>query len=134
MKNKMPKTLIDVLKHMYKLGDDFPYSQLSLVMDSNTLFDLMRVFGGQRLYIPTPQEFTRLIQFCLVEEVGSYEEALKINPEALNGFTKSRYDKFADIIYKRVEKPQRKKRNSKRKTKDTDPASGSNPITEPGDN
>ena len=116
MKPKMQKTLIDVLKHLYKLADDFPYSQLALVMDQDNLFSLMRVFGGQRLYIPTIDEFTRLLQFCLVEEIGSYEEALSINPEVLNGFTKSRYDRLADIVYKRVDPNQRKKRNHQRKS------------------
>lgn len=117
MKSKMPKTLIDVLKHMYKLADNFPYSQLSLVMDSDSLFSLMRVFGGQELYIPTTEEFTRLLQFCLVEELGGYDKAVNISSEVLHGFTKNRYDKIANIVYNRVEEAEGEKRNSNRKSR-----------------
>lgn len=95
---KTPKTLINVLKRLYKLSDDFPYSQLSLVLDQKNLFDLMRVFGGSTLYIPTVKEFTQLLQFCIVEEFESYEIALATNPEVLNGFTKTKYNKLANKL------------------------------------
>lgn len=101
---KTPKTLIDVLKHLYKLADDFPYSQLALCLDQKNLFDLLRVFGGQSLYIPTVDEFTSLIQFCIVEEVGSYAEAVKINKEALCGFSETKYNRILEQLRGRAEK------------------------------
>lgn len=113
----MPKTLIDVLKHLYKLADDFPYSQLALCLDQNNLFDLLRVFGGQKLYIPTVEEFTQLVQFCLVEEIGDYKEAIAINPEVLDGFTEAKYKRISNKLYTRVEEGKRKKRNRNRKNK-----------------
>lgn len=117
MNYKMPKTLIDVLKHLYKLADDFPYSQLALCLDQNNLFDLLRVFGGQKLYIPTVEEFTQLVQFCLVEEIGDYKEAIAINPEVLDGFTEAKYKRISNKLYTRVEEGKRKKRNRNRKNK-----------------
>ena len=113
----MPKTLIDVLKHLYKLADDFPYSQLALCLDQKNLFDLLRVFGGQKLYIPTVEEFTQLVQFCLVEEIGDYKEAIAINPEVLDGFTEAKYKRISNKLYTRVEEGKRKKRNRNRKNK-----------------
>lgn len=101
---KTPKTLIDVLKHLYKLADDFPYSQLALCLDQKNLFDLLRVFGGQSLYIPTVDEFTSLIQFCIVEEVGSYAEAVKINKEALCGFSETKYNRILEQLRGRAER------------------------------
>ena len=97
----MQKTLIDVLKHLYKIADDFPYSQLALCLDEKNFFDLIRVFGGTKLYIPTIEEFTRLVQFCLVEEIGNYKEAVAANPEVLDGFTERRYKRILDRIYKK---------------------------------
>jgi hypothetical protein len=97
----MPKTLINVLKKLYKVADDFPYSQLSLVLDQRSLFDLMRVFGGTTLYIPTVKEFTQLIQFCIVEEFEDYETALATNSEVLNGFTETKYHKLANKLFGR---------------------------------
>lgn len=104
MNIKTPKTLIDVLKHLYKLADDFPYSQLALCLDQKNLFDLLRVFGGQSLYIPTVDEFTSLIQFCIVEEVGSYSEAVEINKEALRGFSETKYNRILEQLRGRAEK------------------------------
>lgn len=104
MNIKTPKTLIDVLKHLYKLADDFPYSQLALCLDQKNLFDLFRVFGGQSLYIPTVDEFTSLIQFCIVEEVGSYAEAVEINKEALRGFSETKYNRILEQLRGRAEK------------------------------
>lgn len=101
MNSKMPKTLINVLKKLYKISDDFPYSQLSLVLDQKSLFDLLRVFGGTNLYIPTVKEFTQLIQFCIVEEFEDYETAISINPEVLNGFTETKYHKLANKLFGR---------------------------------
>lgn len=97
----MPKTLINVLKKLYKLSDDFPYSQLSLVLDQKSLFDLMRVFGGTTLYIPTVKEFTQLIQFCIVEEFEDYETAVATNSEVLNGFTETKYHRLANKLFGR---------------------------------
>ena len=104
MNIKTPKTLIDVLKHLYKLADDFPYSQLALCLEQKNLFDLFRVFGGQSLYIPTVDEFTSLIQFCIVEEVGSYAEAVEINKEALRGFSETKYNRILEQLRGRAEK------------------------------
>ena len=97
----MPKTLINVLKKLYKISDDFPYSQLSLVLDQRNLFDLMRVFGGTTLYIPTVKEFTQLIQLCIVEELGDYKTAIATNPEVLNGFTETKYNRLANKLFGR---------------------------------
>lgn len=113
----MPKTLMDILKHLYKIADDFPYSQLALCLDQNNLFDLLRVFGGQTLYIPTVNEFTQLIQFCIVEEVGSYEDAMAINSEVLNGFTIAKYQRIYDKVYHRDDQRKRKERGNRRKVK-----------------
>ena len=115
MNYKTPKTLIDVLKHLYKLADDFPYTQLALCLDQKNLFDLLRVFGGQKLYIPTIEEFTQLVQFCLVEEIGDYKEAIAINPEVLNGFTEAKYKRIFNKVYNGSEDVKRKKRNRDRK-------------------
>lgn len=115
MNNKMPKTLIDVLEHLSEINKVFPYSTLGLVLDKQNLFDLLRVFGGKTLYIPTVQEFTRLLQFCLVEEIGDYETAATISPEALNGFTKSRYDSYVDLIHNGIKPTKKKEKNRKRK-------------------
>jgi hypothetical protein len=109
----MPKTLINVLKKLYKLSDDFPYSQLSLVLDQKSLFDLMRVFGGTSLYIPTVKEFTQLIQFCIVEEFGDYETAVATNSEVLNGFTETKYHKLANKLFGRPIPESGKKRSNK---------------------
>lgn len=117
MNYKMPKTLMDILKHLYKIADDFPYSQLALCLDQNNLFDLLRVFGGQTLYIPTVNEFTQLIQFCIVEEVGSYEDAMAINSEVLNGFTIAKYQRIYDKVYHRDDQRKRKERGNRRKVK-----------------
>lgn len=113
----MPKTLMDILKHLYKIADDFPYSQLALCLDQNNLFDLLRVFGGQTLYIPTVNEFTQLIQFCIVEEVGNYEDAMAINSEVLNGFTIAKYQRIYDKVYHRDDQRKRKERGNRRKVK-----------------
>lgn len=117
MNYKMPKTLMDILKHLYKIADDFPYSQLALCLDQNNLFDLLRVFGGQTLYIPTVNEFTQLVQFCIVEEVGSYEDAMAINSEVLNGFTIAKYQRIYDKVYHRDDQRKRKERGNRRKVK-----------------
>lgn len=117
MNYKMPKTLMDILKHLYKIADDFPYSQLALCLDQNNLFDLLRVFGGQTLYIPTVNEFTQLIQFCIVEEVGNYEDAMAINSEVLNGFTIAKYQRIYDKVYHRDDQRKRKERGNRRKVK-----------------
>lgn len=101
MISKMPKTLLDVMKHLYKIKDDFPYTQLSLCLDQKSFFDLMRVFGGQSLYIPTIEEFTRLVQFCLVDEVGDYKQAFALNGEVLDGLTETRYRRMFENIYHR---------------------------------
>jgi hypothetical protein len=98
---KIPKTLINVLKNLYKISDDFPYSQLGLVLDQKNLFDLLRVFGGTTLYIPTVKEFTQLLQFCIVEEFGDFETAFSTNSEVLNGFTEIKYHRLANKIYGR---------------------------------
>lgn len=113
----MPKTLMDILKHLYKIADDFPYSQLALCLDQNNLFDLLRVFGGQTLYIPTVDEFTQLIQFCIVEEVGNYKDAMAINSEVLNGFTIAKYQRIYDKVYHRDDQRKRKERGNRRKAK-----------------
>lgn len=115
MNPKCHKTLIDVLKHLYKLADDFPYSQLALALDPQSLFDLMRIFGGQSLYIPTVPEFLELVQYCLVEEIGSYEDAISIEGEILNGFTKSKYDLISKKLRDHVKPGKRRKKNNKRK-------------------
>lgn len=117
MNYKMPKTLIDVLKHLYKLADDFPYTQLALCLDQKNFFDLLRVFGGQKLYIPTTEEFIRLVQFCLVEEIGDYTEAVAANPEVLDGFTESQYKRLFNKVYNGAENSKRKERNRKRKNR-----------------
>lgn len=138
MNVKTPKTLIDVLKHLYKLADDFPYSQLALCLDQKNLFDLLRVFGGQSLYIPTVDEFTSLIQFCIVEEVGSYAEAAEINKEALRGFSETKYNRILEQLRGRAEKDEdqdsnylgetggdnRKSRKKRRKCRDKEPVGG----------
>ena len=113
----MPKTLIDVLKHLYKLADDFPYTQLALCLDQKNFFDLMRVFGGQKLYIPTSEEFIQLLQFCIVEEVGEYSKAITINPEVLDGFTEAKYKRIFNKLYNKSEEGKRKKRNRDRKNR-----------------
>lgn len=113
----MPKTLIDVLKHLYKLADDFPYTQLALCLDQKNFFDLIRVFGGQTLYIPTTEEFIQLVQFCLVEEIGDYTEAVAANPEVLSGFTECKYKKLFDRIHNYSEDRERENRNRDRKSK-----------------
>lgn len=117
MDPKAPKTLIDVLKHLYKLADKFPYSQLALCLDEKNLFDLMRVFGGKSIYIPTTQEFITLIQFCIVEEIGDYKTALSTNREVLNGFSEAKYNRIADQVYNRIKPEPKRKRNSGRKAK-----------------
>lgn len=101
MNSKMPKTLLDVMKHLYKMKDDFPYTQLSLCLDQKSFFDLMRVFGGQNLYIPTTEEFIRLLQFCIVDEIGDYEQAYALNQEVLSGLTETRYRRMFENIYHR---------------------------------
>ena len=118
MNIKTPKTLIDVLKHLYKLADDFPYSQLALCLDQKNLFDLLRVFGGQSLYIPTVDEFTSLIQFCIVEEVGSYAEAVKINKEALCGFSETKYNRILEQLRGRAEKDEDQDSNYSREVRE----------------
>lgn len=117
MNSKTPKTLIDVLKHLYKLADDFPYSQLALCLDTKNLFDLIRVFGGQRLYIPTLQEFISLIQFCIVEEIGDYKTAVSANKEVLDGFSEAKYNKMFDRIHNGVDPAKERKENRRRKAK-----------------
>ena len=114
---KMPKTLINVLKKLYKISDDFPYSQLSLVLDQKSLFDLMRVFGGTTLYIPTVKEFTQLIQFCIIEEFDSYETAVATNSEVLNGFTKTKYHKLANKLFGRPIPTEGEQRDSEGESK-----------------
>lgn len=116
MNSKMPTTLINVLKHLYKMSyaDGFAYSQLALILPPQAFFDLIRVFGGTRLYIPTKEEFNDLLLFCLVEEIGNYEVAVAANPEILNGFTKSRYEAIADQVYQRTKPAERPSRDRKR--------------------
>lgn len=106
---KAPKTLINVLSHLYKISDDFPYSQLALCLDTKNLFDLLRVFGGQNLYIPTTKEFIQLIQFCIVEEIGDFESAVAINSEVLNGFTKTKYNRMLNKLCGGSKQPTGKK-------------------------
>ena len=120
MISKMPKTLIDVLKHLYKVADDFPYSLLALVMDQRTLFDFIRVFGGQTLYIPTLKEFTQLVQFCIVEEVGDYDTAVATNKEVLSGFTKARYNRLSERIHQGTGTEEGKEGSSRRHYKKSD--------------
>lgn len=112
MNLKAPKTLIDILKHLHKLEDDFPYSQLALCLDTKNLFDLMRVFGGQKLYIPTTTEFIRLIQFCIIEEIGDYKTAVTINSEVLRGFTERKYLKMYERIHSGVTETQKERGDS----------------------
>lgn len=120
MTSNAPKTLIDVLKHLYKMADDFPYTQLALCLDPKNLFDLLRVFGGQRLYIPTVNEFTRLIQFCIVDEIGNYAEAAAANKEVLRGFSEKSYNRMLDQIRKGTLRTKDKKGNNRGKTGKTD--------------
>lgn len=102
MTYKAPLTLVNVLKHLYKLKDDFPYSQLALCLDAENLFNLMRVFGGQKIYIPKTEELVQLIQFCIIEEIGDYDLAKAANSEVLRGFTKKRYNRMFEKIHNRA--------------------------------
>jgi len=52
-------------------------------------------FGGTTVEVPTKEEFTRLVQACLVDAVGDYDLAKAANPEMLAGLSKARYEKLS---------------------------------------
>ena len=87
--------LIKLLENLYKATEKFPYSALAFILKPNDLLDLLSYFGGTTIEVPTKEEFTRLVQTCLVDAIGNYDLAKAANPEMLAGLSKARYEKLS---------------------------------------
>lgn len=87
--------LIKLLEKLYKAKENYPYSVLAFILKPNDLLNLLEYFGGTTIIVPTKEEFTLLVQTCLVDAIGDYDLAKSANPEMIAGLTKVKYDKFS---------------------------------------
>lgn len=92
--------LIQLLENLYKAKDSFPYSALAFILKPKDLFNLLSYFGGTTIEIPTIEEFTLLVQTCLVDSIGSFDDAKAANPEMLAGLSRARYERLSKILNK----------------------------------
>lgn len=87
--------LIKLLEKLYKSKRTYPYSALAFILKPNDLMNLLSYFGGTTIEIPTVEEFTHIVQVCLVDAIGDFDLAKSANPEILNGLSKARYDRIS---------------------------------------
>lgn len=87
--------LISLLEKLYKTKKTFPYAALGFILKPNDLLNFISYFGGTTLEVPTKEEFTTLVQTCLVDAIGDFDTAKAANPEILHGLSRARYDRIS---------------------------------------
>lgn len=92
------EALIKVLENLSKAKKTFPYTALAFILKPNDLMNFLDYFGGTTIEVPTKEEFIQIVQVCLVQTVGDFDEAKAANPEVLSGLTRAKYHKLAKML------------------------------------
>ncbi len=96
--NVNKQLLIEVLAKLYKAKPQYPYAALAYILKPEDLLNFLDYFGGTTIEVPTKEEFTRLVQVCLIDAVGDFDKAKAANHEMLAGLSRKQYERISARI------------------------------------
>lgn len=96
--NVNKQLLIEVLAKLYKAKSSYPYAALAYILKPDELLNFLDYFGGTTIEIPTKEDFTKLVQVCLVDAVGDFDTAKAANHDMLAGLSRKQYERISKRI------------------------------------